>query len=195
MSLKAKMFNDKAASPKNRPDEILNLLDLKPGQKVADIGSGGGYFTLRFAHAVGEKGTVYAADVNEELLNYVDSNAAKEGLENVNTVRLSGEVALPEKDLDMVFMRNLYHHLNERTEYLRGLGEFLKRNGKLVVIEHKPKTGGFFSFRRLFGHSTPKKTIEEEAKAAGYVLVQDHDVLPEQNFLVFTYVKPHTSKS
>jgi arsenite methyltransferase len=57
-NLKAEMFNREASDPKNKPDDILNVLELQPGQKVADIGAGGGYFSLRFAEIVGKSGRV-----------------------------------------------------------------------------------------------------------------------------------------
>ena len=68
MTNKAKMFNKKASDPKNKPDQIIETLGLQPGQTIADIGAGGGYFSLRFADAVGRKGVVYAIDTNPEFL-------------------------------------------------------------------------------------------------------------------------------
>ncbi len=185
MHAKAQLFNRKAASAKSKPDEVMGALGLKPGQSVADIGSGGGYFTLRFAEAVGQAGKVYAADTNCELLDFVGSSAREAGLGNVKTILISGDLALPEK-IDLVFMRNLYHHLSDRVEYFRRLKDFLKPDGKLAVIEYLPGTGGRFSFRRLFGHSTPKRTIITEVEAAGYTLAADHGFLSEQSFLIFS---------
>ena len=61
------MFNRKASDPKNKPDEILEALELQQGQRVADIGAGGGYFSLRFAEAVGKDGRVFAVDTNPKF--------------------------------------------------------------------------------------------------------------------------------
>ncbi|MEA3255283.1 MAG: class I SAM-dependent methyltransferase [Candidatus Altiarchaeota archaeon] len=183
--LKALMFNRKASNPKSRPDEILNALALQPGQNIADIGAGGGYFTLRFADAVGGGGRVYAVDTNPEFLEFIRDNAKEKGLSNVETIHATGNTLnLPEKSSDLVFMRNVYHHLSNRTEYFRNLRGALKPGGKVVVIDYKNQ--GFFSFRRFFGHHTPKETIMDELNDAGYDLMQEHDILPEQHFLVYT---------
>ncbi len=72
---KAKMFNRKASRKQSRADEILKTLNIQPGQTIADIGSGGGFFTFLFSHLVGDKGTVYAIDTNEEFLEYINSQA------------------------------------------------------------------------------------------------------------------------
>ncbi|RLE07622.1 hypothetical protein DRJ00_07785, partial [Candidatus Aerophobetes bacterium] len=76
-NLQAKMFNKKASNPKNKPDQILEAIALKPGQSIADIGAGGGYFSLRFAEMVGKKGKVYALDTNPGFLEFI-KNSAKE---------------------------------------------------------------------------------------------------------------------
>lgn len=187
-NFKAGMFNKKASNPKSRPDEILKALALQPGQNIADIGAGGGYFTLRFADAVGG-GRVYAVDTNPEFLEFIRNNAREKGLSNVETIHATGnKLNLPEKSLDLVFMRNMYHHLSGRIEYFRNLRGALKPEGKVAVIDYKNQ--GFFSFRRLFGHHTPKETIMEEMKDAGYDLMQEHNILPEQHFLLYTLKKP-----
>ncbi len=183
---KADMFNRKASDPKNRPDLILETLSLQPGQTIADIGSGGGYFSLRFADEVGKEGKVYSVDTDTELLEVIRADAQEKGLTNLETIPATeSRPPLPEKSLDLIFMRNVYHHLPDRVAYFRNLAGVLKPKGKLAIIEHK-EGGSFFSFRRLFGHNTPKETIIKEVKEAGYRLLKDHDILPEQHFLVFS---------
>jgi len=183
--LKAGMLNKQASSRRCRPEEILKALDIGPGYRIADIGAGGGYFTLRFAEAVGKNGLVYAVDTRQDFLAAIDLNARAKGLCNIRTLLVSGEPSLPEK-IDLIFMRNIYHHLSDRSVYFKTLRPFLRRGGRLAIIEHKPDAGGILSFRRLFGHSTPKETIISEVTADGYNLMRDYDILPEQNFLLFS---------
>ena len=76
----AKRFNKRAAQRKFKADEIIQTLSVKPGQIVADIGSGGGYFTFRFAQAVGSTGRVYAVDTNQEFLDFIKQQATEQGL-------------------------------------------------------------------------------------------------------------------
>lgn len=185
---KAKMFNKKASDPKSKPDEILETLALRPGQTIADIGAGGGYFSLRFANAVGRNGRVYAIDTNPEFLEFIMNTADEKGLSNIKTVLAEEDkLILPEKSLDIIFLRNVYHHLPNRVEYFKNLKEFLKSGGKIVVIEYK--RGGPFSFQRIFGHYVLKEKIVKEMEDAEYQLENDYDFLPKQSFTIFSLKK------
>lgn len=180
----AKMFNKKAANPKNKPNQILDAMGLKPGHSIADIGSGGGYFSFRFAETVGEKGEVYAVDTNQEHLDFVGRNAEERGLHNLMPISASeGSLNLPEKALDFIFMRNVTHHISDRAKYFKELSRYLKSDGRFVVIEYEQ--GRLISFRRLFGHHVSKQTIVREMREAGYSLRKEFDFLPEQHFSIF----------
>lgn len=182
--LQAKMFNNKAADPKNKPGEVLSAIGLKAGQSIADVGAGGGYFSLRFAETAGEQGKVYAVDANREYLDSIKRSAEKKGLHNLVLVFLSeGVLNLPEKAFDLIFMRNVTHHISDRIAYFKGLLKYLKSDGRVVIIEYK--RGKTFSFRRLFGHHVPHETIVREMSEAGYALEKGFDFLPEQHFSIF----------
>jgi ubiquinone/menaquinone biosynthesis C-methylase UbiE len=179
------MFNSKASDPKNKPDEVLKALGLQQGQKVADIGAGGGYFALRFAEVVGTDGQVFAVDTNPMFLEFIQNRAKERGLGNVETVLATKERApLPRKSLSLIFMRNVCHHLAKRVEYFTQLKNALKTRGRIAIIEYK--SGGRFSFHRMFGHYVPKETIIKEMTDAGYQLENDLDFLPEQSFMLFS---------
>ena len=183
-NFQAKMFNKKASDPKNKPDQVIEAIALRPGQSIADIGSGGGYFSLQFARIVGKDGRVYAVDTKPEFLEYVKNSARKEGLNNViSTLVLGDELDLPEKSLDMIFMRNVTHHIPNRVEYFKNLKRFLKPDGRIAIIEYKK--GKVFTFRRLFGHYVPEETIIQEMEKAGYSLEREFDFLPEQHFTIY----------
>ncbi len=182
---KAKMFNRKASDPRGKPDQVLKALDLKPGQNIVDIGAGGGYYSLRFAETVGEKGQVYSIDTNQELTEAVKLYAKEKGLGNVKTVLVAeGKLDLPKKSADWIFMRNVCHHLSDRLEYFKKLEAVLKPDGKVAVIDYK-KTKSF-SFHRIFRHYVPQETIVKEMEEAGYQLEESFDFLPEQSFTIFT---------
>ncbi len=184
----AKMFNRKASNPRNKPDQILEALALQLGQNIADIGAGGGYFSLRFADAVGIKGQVHAVDTNPKFLEFIRNSAEEEGLNNIETIlSTEDDSTLPRRSLDLVFMRNVYHHLRNRVEYFRELRGVLKPEGRVAIIEYK--RGGLFSFRRIFGHYVPQEIIVEEMNKAGYRLKDDFDFLPEQSFTFFSLNK------
>ncbi len=185
---KAKMFNEKASNPKSKPDQILETLALQRGQNIVDIGAGGGYFSLRFADAVGREGKVYAVDTNPKFLEFIRNSANERGLNNVRTILTTEDkLTLPEKSLDFVFMRNVCHHLTNRMEYFRNLTGLLKLDGKIAIVEYK--RGGLFSFHRIFGHYVPQEIIVKEMDRAGYQLEEDFDFLQDQSFTIFTMKK------
>jgi len=185
---KAKMFNKKASDPKSKADQILEALELRQGQNIADIGAGGGYFSQRFADAVGRKGKVYAVDTNPEFLEFIRNSAEEKGLNNVKTILATEDkLILSQKSLDFIFMRNVYHHLPNRVEYFKNLTGILKPDGKIVIIEYK--RGGLFSFHRIFGHYVLQETIVNEMGEAGYRLKENFDFLPEQSFTIFAMKK------
>lgn len=183
-NLKAEMFNKKAANPKNKPDQIIEAIGLKSGQTIADIGAGGGYFSLRFAEIIGKGGKVYAVDTNPEFLQFIKDRAKEKELNNIITLLIDDKLTLPEKSLDFVFMRNVTHHLPNRIEYFKNLKQFLKPNGRIVIIEYKK--GKIFSFHGLFGHYISKEIIIQEMKDAGYLLEKEFDFLPEQHFTIYS---------
>ena len=187
-NLKAMMFNRKATSSKSKSDQVIKMLSLKPGQQVADIGIGGGYFSIIFSRYVGEAGTVYSVDNDNGLLDNLIHESEKQGLHNIVTVHADGDdFPVKDEELDLVFLRNVYHHLPERVNYFRTMTTTLKTDAKVVIIDYDGKGG--LSFHRLFGHSVPKNEIIEEMNAAGYSLVEEHSFLPEQSFLIFTPLK------
>jgi arsenite methyltransferase len=181
---KAKMFNREAANPKNKPDEILKTLALQQGQKIADIGAGGGYFSLKFAEAVGKQGVVYAVDIDPGKIDFIRKSAAEKRLDNVQAVLADEEsVTLPEK-IDLIFLRNVYHHISNRVKYFAKLRESLEPDGRIAIVEHNK--GGRFSFHRIFEHRVTRETIVEEMTKAGYSIAESIDFLPEQSFTIFS---------
>ena len=181
---KAEMFNSKASDPKNKPDEVLKALELQQGQRVADIGVGGGYFALRFAEIVGADGRVFAVDTDQNFLEFVKESAKEKGLVNVETVLAAKDTApLPEKSIDLIFMRNVCHHLANRLRYFKKLKTALKSEGRIAIIEYRKARG--FSFHKMFGHYVQKEKIMKEMEEAGYQLEKDLDFLPEQSFTIF----------
>ena len=181
----AERFNRRASSAKSKPDQILKALDLKSGQRVADIGAGGGYFTLRFAESVGTEGEVCAVDTDEENLAFIRRSAVAKKLNIIKLVRIAGDkIDLPNDFFDLIFFRNVYHHLENRVELMKAYQRKLKKDGRLAIIEYRPG-GSIFSFHRLFGHHVPKEKIIYEMEKADFKKIEDFDFLPEQSFTIF----------
>lgn len=183
-SLFLKSLNWEAASRKSRHEEILGKLNIRQGDAIADLGSGGGFFTLAFAHRIGKNGRVYAIDTQPKYLEFIRRRSEQEGLDNIVLVQaMETERKLPEAGIDLIFARNVFHHLPEPSSYFQRLRRFIRPDGRIVIIEHRPKKG--FGFVALLKHHTPAQTIMEEMEKAGYALQSSADFLPTQTFHVF----------
>ena len=166
-----------------QPERVIEVLDIAPGARVADLGAGGGYFTFRLADAVGPTGTVYAIDLDPDMLTYLRERAAREQVRNVEVIEAGADDPhLPADGVDLVFTVNTYHHLADRPAYFARLKPALRPGGRVAILDHNG--GGWFGW--LFGHSTKPETVRAEMEAAGYRLDRQYDFLDRQGFLVFT---------
>ena len=171
---------DRAAWQK--PDQIMDALKIADGAKVADIGAGGGFFTIRLARRVGPNGFVYAVDVQPEMLEAIKRRVTRAGLQNVETV-LGAETnpRLPPATLDAVLFVDSYQEVEEpdRLPFLRNIARSLKPGGRLGIVNYKPGRGGPGPDVRV-----PSAVVEADASAAGLRVVDRAD-LPFQYLLVF----------
>jgi ubiquinone/menaquinone biosynthesis C-methylase UbiE len=183
---KAKMFNRKAASKKSKPNEIIKKLNIQHGQTIADIGSGGGFFTFLFSQIVGQKGKIYAVDTNKDFLEFIDTQAIRLGLTNITTIQTTEQtIPLPLASIDLLFVRSVYHHLQNRPHYFSEAKKLLKPEGRIAIIEYT-KQGSRLSFHRRCGHNVPPEIIIKEMNNAGYNVAASFDFLPVQSFTIFT---------
>lgn len=131
---------------------------------------------------------MFAVDTNPLFLEFIKNRAEERGLVNIEMILATREsVTLSGKNLRLIFMRNVCHHLQKRVEYFRKLKEALGTNGRIAIIEYRGVKG--FSFHRFFGHYVPKEKIIREMKEAGFQLVNDLDFLPEQSFTIYSLEK------
>jgi ubiquinone/menaquinone biosynthesis C-methylase UbiE len=150
---------------------------------VGDIGSGGGYFTREFSRKVGKEGQVYAIDTDQKSLDFIKDHLLKEGIQNVETLRANPNgINLPEKGVNLFFLRNVFHHLPNQVEYFQGIERFLNDDGKIAIIDYNKRK---LSFTGLFGHYTPEIVLLDVMKQAGFSLLEKYDFLPDQLFMVF----------
>jgi ubiquinone/menaquinone biosynthesis C-methylase UbiE len=165
-----------------QPQKVIAALKIQPGASVADLGSGGGYFTFRLAEAVGPSGKVYAVDIDRDMVDLIAERATKEGRSNVEVILARPEdPSLPKAGVDLIFTSNTYHHIEDRVAYFANLRKYLRRNGRVAIIEFDRR--GWLE--GLLRHYTPSEFIKREMEQAGYMLQQEFDFLNRQSFLIF----------
>jgi cyclopropane fatty-acyl-phospholipid synthase-like methyltransferase len=175
----AKSFDDPSRDAWQMPARVIDALQLKSGMKVADIGAGTGYFSMRLARVPGV--SVVAVDIEPKMVEYLKQRAQKEHAMNVTAVQAGqANPNLPEP-VDVILVVDTYHHLPNRPAYFRELRKSLKSGGRIAIVDFRKDApeGPPAHFR-----FTPEQ-IQDEMKQAGYELQSSHDFLPRQHFLIF----------
>lgn len=165
-------------------DLLMKILDIKPGQTVADIGAGSGYITRRLAKMVGEEGTVYAVDVQPEMLKILGDNLEKENIKNVVT-KLGEEKdpRLPDGSLDLIVMVDVYHEFAWPFEMLSQMKKALKPCGRIAFVEYRAEDPDVPILKL---HKMSEAQVKTEAKAAGLKWLSTDARLPMQHVVFFT---------
>jgi len=165
-----------------RPALVMENLGLKPGDVVADIGAGSGYFTFLLAPLV-PQGRVIAVDIQQEMLDFVEGRKKLKQAANVETLLGTIEdTHLPEGEVDLVLMVDAYHEFSHPREMMESIVKGLAPGGRVVFIEYRgedPKV----PIKPL--HKMTVKQITREMAAVGLEFVEVRDFLPIQHFLVF----------
>jgi len=159
-------------------------LPLKEGAVVADIGAGGGFYTLEIARRIGPKGRVIAVDVDEKALRYIGSRAKKADLDNIGTILSDGgPPSLAPGSVDLVFMRDVCHHIKDPVAFFKGLKGAIKTTGEIAMIDYDGT--GRSVFHGPSGHHIRKEDLVGWMRSAGYRQLRSHDFLPGQLFMLF----------
>ena len=165
-----------------QPEEVMDALGIADGARVADVGAGGGYFTVRLARRVGPNGLVFAEDIQSQMIDSIVRRVRREGLANVETVLgTTGDPKLP-LDLDAVLIVGTYPELTEPVTLLRNVAGSLKQNGRVGIIGFRLEGGG--------PGPPPNERVEpdvviRDAGQAGLRLLAREDFLAYQYLLVF----------
>lgn len=176
----AKRFDDPARDAWQMPTRVLDALKIGPGQVVADIGAGTGYFTVRLAKLPAAP-RVYAVDIEASMVEHLTHRAMHEGLQNVTAVKAEpNRTNLPEP-VDLVLIVDTFHHIPGRAEYFTALKAQMKPGARLAIVDFRKDSpeGPPVHFR-----FTPEQ-ISAELAQAGFALAETHDFLPRQHFLVY----------
>jgi SAM-dependent methyltransferase len=176
----AKEFDNPERDAWQKPEEILEALNLQRTSVVADIGAGTGYFSVRLAKRIPE-GKIFAADIEPDMVRYLGERALREHLTNLVPVQASADAANLPDPIDVFLVVDTYHHIGDRIQYFAKLKSSLRTGGRLVIIDFKADSpNGPPAQHRI----SPQK-VTEELKAAGYLLMETLKFLPRQYCLVF----------
>jgi len=166
------------------PSRAIPMLKVVPGETVADVGAGSGYFTERLARLVGPTGRVYATDIQQGMLDLLGARMTKLQLENVTPVLSEpADPKLPANALDMVLMVDVYHELGAPQTVLGHIRTALKPTGRLVLIEYK---GEDPAIPIIPSHKMTVAQAKLEVEHEGFVLASTDSSLPRQHVLTFT---------
>ncbi len=177
------MLDDPARDAYQKPREVITALNLKPGEVIADIGAGSGYFTFRFARHVGDTGRIYAVDISPDMIVHLNRRIRDLGLKNVVTILAApDDPLLSDASIDRFFICDTWHHIGNHPHYLALMKKMLKPGGQVVMIDFKKArtpVGPPLEMR------IDRDDLVKEMKANGFRLEAEHTFLPHQYFLVF----------
>ena len=176
-------LEDPARDAYQKPHEVLTAMDLKPGEVIADIGAGSGYFTFRLARHVEAAGRVYAVDVSPDMIVHLNRRIRDLQLKNVVTILAApDDPLLADGSIDRFFICDTWHHIGDHPRYLALLKKMLKPDGQVVMIDFKKEktpVGPPMEMR------IDRADLLREMGTNGFRLTAEHNFLPHQYFLVF----------
>jgi len=167
-----------------KPEAILDRLKIRRGMRVADVGAGSGYLTVRLSRRVGPSGVVYAVDVQPEMIAIVREKVKRLGLDNVRPVlSRDTDTTLPPASVDVVILLNTYHEVLDPEGLLKHLRGILAPGGRLGIIDWKKAPTPFGPPQ---WHRIPARDVVRTARKAGFRLRETAEILEYQYFLIFT---------
>lgn len=174
------IFEDPERDQKLQVGRVMDILRIKEGSSVADIGASSGWFTVRAARRIGGSGVVYAVDINSDYIKYIEERAARENLPNVRTILgKEDDPLLPSSSVDALLLLKTYHEVAQPIRLLARVREAMRPGARLGIIDRNGRGAD---------HGIDSETVIKEAERAGFTLINRYDfVKPDEvdYFLVF----------
>lgn len=174
------IFEDPKRDENLQINRVMDILGIKQGSSVADIGAGSGWFSVRAARRVGAKGVVYADEINQDYLNYIAERAKKENLSNIKTILgKEDDPDLLENSVDAVLILKTYHEIQQPIRLLKNLQKSLRAKARIGIIDRNGKGDD---------HGLDREVVVKEAAQAGFKLIESYDFVKPDGmdyFLVF----------
>ena len=163
----------------HQPDKVMDLVGVRKGMIIGEVGAGHGYFTFKLSERVGESGKIYANDISRSALKYLSDRCKREGITNIQTIIGEVEDPLLPKDLDMVFIVNAFHDLDRPVELLNNLSLSLKPEAPVVILDRDPT-----KFRYDTDHFLTREEVLEKIEESVFVLDRMETFLPQHNIYI-----------
>lgn len=164
-------------------DDVIARLQLKPGNVVADLGAGSGIFSVPLARAVGPGGKVYAVDIDQGLVDYIGQRVKAENVTNVRTVLGQfGDPALPGIDVDVAFLHDVLHHIEDRPGYLKQVVRYLTPAGRIAIVEPDARKGPHRNDPKL---QVTREELNAWMADAGFVLAEEFPLFDEKWYVIY----------
>jgi SAM-dependent methyltransferase len=183
----AKALNDPAREDRQKPRDIVDALDLKPGSTVADVGTGVGFMLPYLSHAVGDTGHVIGEDIQSDFLDKAKMKAQLSRLGNVKFVLgTDRDPMLPADSLESVLVLDVYHHFDYPEAMLQHIRDSLLSDGKLVIVEYFKRPGAMangdpdFALRHI---RLDQDDLIKEVETNGFRLISRHDLVPKSQYI------------
>jgi ubiquinone/menaquinone biosynthesis C-methylase UbiE len=163
----------------HQPDKVMDLVGVKSGMNIGEIGAGHGYFTFKLSQRVGESGKIYANDISRRALKYLRDRCKREGITNIETVTGEVEDPLLPNDLDMVFIVNAFHDLSNPVKLLDNLSVSLKPEALVVILDRDPKKVKYDT-----DHFLSREEVLEKIEESVFMLDRLETFLPQHNIYI-----------
>ena len=177
------VLEDPSRDAYQKPHEVLSALGLQPGEVIADIGAGSGYFTFRMAHHVGDNGRVYAVDVSPDMILHINRRIRELKVKNVISILADpDDPLLSDATVNRFFFCDSWHHIENQKKYLTLMKRMLKPGGQVVMIDFQKKD---MPFGPPLEMKIDREDVIHQMESNGFHLIKEHKILPYQYFLVF----------
>ena len=183
----AKTLSAPDRDARQKPEQLVAALDLRPGMVVADIGTGVGYMLPHLSKAVGPSGKVLAEDIFDDFLQAAAEKAEKEKLTNVSFIKgTETDPNLPNGGVDVILALDSYHHYDYPEKMLAGFRQSLRAGGRLVIVDFYKRPGAMPNGNAMAHIRADEAEVIKEVEAQGFRLVSKREHIPgSQYMLVF----------
>ncbi len=166
-----------------QPAKLIEALQFKPGQAVADIGAGSGYFSWRIARKVAPTGQVYATDIQPEMIGILRTNMTSRGVTNfIPVLGSTTNAGLPANSIDLAIMVDVYHEFDHPYEMLQGIVASLRPGGRVVFVEYRGEDK-WVPIKPL--HKMTEAQLKKEMALHPVDWTETLKLLPRQHVIIF----------